>query len=62
MLQYEGMKEAQQNPNPKGKEGKPFSLAPLTFDEALRKMLSTQPPKSEEKGVKPQKKATKRKS
>jgi hypothetical protein len=50
-----------QSSNPKGKTGKPFTLAPLTFDEAVRKMLSTQPPKSEEKAAKPQKKAAKSK-
>jgi hypothetical protein len=53
------MKE--QTTNPKGKNGKPFSLAPVTFEEAVKKMLATQPPKAEEKAVKPQKKATKSK-
>ena len=47
--------------NPKGKHGKPITLAPMTFDEAARKMLGTQPPKSEEKPARPEKKATKRK-
>jgi hypothetical protein len=55
------MKEERQHPNPNGKEGKPFSLAPLTFDEAVRKMLSTQPPKPEPKAAKPRKKPAKRK-
>ncbi len=35
------MKEERHNPNPKGKEGKPVSLAPLTFDEALDGLLQT---------------------
>ena len=30
-------------PNPNGKNGKPISLAPYTFDDALRKILSAQP-------------------
>lgn len=47
--------------NKKRREGNPISLAPLSFDEALRKMLATEPPKSEEKAAKPQKKATKSK-
>jgi hypothetical protein len=55
-------KQANKTPNKKGREGKPFSLAPLTFDEAIKKMLSTQPPKAEEKAIKPQKKAAKRKA
>ena len=49
-------------PNRKGREGKPISLAPMTFDEAVRKMLATQPPKSEEKAARPQKKPAKSKS
>lgn len=50
-----------QTNNPTGKNGKPITLAPMTFDEAVKKMLSTPPPKVEEKAVKPQKKASKRK-
>jgi hypothetical protein len=53
------MKEARHNPNPKGKAGKPITLAPMSFDEAVRKMLSTPPPKSEQKTVKPRKKPAK---
>jgi hypothetical protein len=49
-------------PNRKGREGNPISLAPLSFDEAVRKMLANQPTKTEEKAVKPPKKATKRKA
>jgi len=49
-------------PNRKGREGNPISLAPLSFDEAVRKMLSTQPPKPEPKAAKPRKKPAKRKS
>jgi hypothetical protein len=55
------MKEARPNPNPKGKEGKPFSLAPLTFEDAVRKMLNTPPPKAEPKADKPPKSPAKRK-
>lgn len=36
-------------PNPTGKEGKPITLAPMTFEEAVRKMLATEPPKDEPK-------------
>jgi hypothetical protein len=46
--------------NKKGREGNPISLAPLTFDEAVRKMLATAPPKSEPKEVRPQKKTAKK--
>jgi hypothetical protein len=42
--------------NPTGKNGKPITLAPLTFDEAVRKMLATEPPKHEPKAAKPTKK------
>jgi hypothetical protein len=45
-------------PNKNGREGNPISLTPLTFDEALRKMLATEPPKPEPK---PQKKPAKQK-
>jgi hypothetical protein len=55
------MKEARHNPNPKGKEGKPFTLAPMSFDEAVKKMLATAPPKSEPKDAKPRKKPASRK-
>lgn len=48
----------QRTPNRKGREGNPISLAPLTFDEALRKMLATEPPKPEPK---PQKQPAKHK-
>jgi hypothetical protein len=46
-------------PNERGREGKPMSLAPLSFDEAVRKMLATAPPKAAQ--PKPQKKTAKRK-
>lgn len=51
-----------QSSNPTGKNGKPIILAPMTFDEAVRKMLATQPPKDEPKETKKQatKKAGKR--
>lgn len=52
------MKEERHNPNPKGREGKPISVPPMSFDEAVKKMLSTQPPKSEDKEPKtPKRKA-----
>lgn len=50
-------KQTQRTPNKKGREGNPISLAPLTFDEAVRKMLATAPPKPEPK---PQKKTAKK--
>jgi len=47
------------NPNPAGKAGKPFTLAPMKFDDALRKILAASPePKSEHK--KTQKRAKKK--
>jgi hypothetical protein len=46
--------------NKRGREGNPISLAPLTFDEAVRKMLATEPPKRETKDAKPQKKSAKK--
>jgi hypothetical protein len=36
-------------PNPAGREGKPISLAPHSFDDALRKILSAPPPPKQEK-------------
>jgi len=58
MIECAAMKSP--SPNPAGREGKPITLAPLTFDEAVRKMLATPPPKHEPK-AKPQKKSAKRK-
>ena len=37
------MKKNQQSPNPTGAKGKPFSLAPMSFDDAVRKILSASP-------------------
>jgi hypothetical protein len=54
-------RQAHKTPNKKGREGNPVSLAPLTFDEAVRKMLATKPPRHEPKEAKPQKKAAKQK-
>ena len=54
------MKKSQQKPNPTGKNGKPITLPPMTFDEAVRKMLGTPPTKAAPKADKPQKKTTKR--
>jgi hypothetical protein len=50
-----------QKNNPTGKNGRPITLAPLTFEEAVKRMLDTPPPKAEAKAAKPQKKAAKRK-
>lgn len=41
------------NPNPNGKHGKPFTLAPHSFEDALRKILAARP---EPKPDKPKKK------
>ena len=53
------MKKNQQSPNPSGKTGKPINLAPLTFEEAVKKMLSTQPHKPEQKADNPREKPVK---
>jgi hypothetical protein len=53
------MKKERHNPNPNGKEGNPITLPPMAFDEAVKKMLGTQPPKAEPKAVKPRKKPAK---
>ena len=34
------MKKKQLSPNPNGQTGKPFTLAPMKFDDALRKILA----------------------
>ena len=48
----QSMKSA--NPNPAGKHGKPFTLAPMKFDDALRKILAAPPePKPERKKTTP---------
>jgi len=50
----------QSTPNPAGREGKPISLAPHSFEDALRKILKATPePKPDRK--EPKKKPTKRK-
>lgn len=41
-----------QTSNPTGKAGKPITLAPMSFEEAVKKMLGTQPPKAEPKEAK----------
>jgi hypothetical protein len=43
------MKEERHNPNPSGKAGKPITLPPMSFDDAVRKMLGTQLPIHEPK-------------
>ena len=45
------------NPNPAGKAGKPFTLAPHSFEDALRKILAAPPEPKPDKG-KPTKKKT----
>jgi hypothetical protein len=52
------MKKSQPNPNAAGKAGKPFSLAPHSFEDALRKILAAPP---EPKDDKPKKKPAKTK-
>jgi hypothetical protein len=47
------MKEAR-SPNPAGKHGKPFTLAPYSFEDALLKILKATPePKPERKKAQP---------
>lgn len=46
------MKANKPAPNPTGKHGKPITLPPVTFEEAVKKMLGTPPPKSEPKEAK----------
>ena len=45
-------------PNPAGKAGKPFTLAPHSFEDALRKILAAPP---ESKAVKAKREAKPRK-
>jgi hypothetical protein len=61
MVECEGVKKERHNPNPKGKEGNPITLAPMSFEDAVRKMLGTQPPKDEPKETKPGKQPASRK-
>lgn len=56
------MPNASKTPNPMGNKGKPFTLAPMKFDDALRKILAAPPePKAvidkpaKKKPVKPKK-------
>lgn len=46
------MKEQSHTPNPAGKHAEPFSLAPMKFDEAHRKILAALQPKRETKPAK----------
>jgi hypothetical protein len=46
-------------PNPAGNKGKPFTLAPMKFDDALRKILAAPPEPKPDKATK--KKPTARK-
>jgi hypothetical protein len=39
-------------PNPAGREGKPISLAPYSFEDALKKILKAEPPPKESKQAK----------
>jgi hypothetical protein len=56
------MRQPQRPPNPAGKAGKPFTLAPHSFDDALRKILAAPPePKREAKLAKKTSKKTTRK-
>jgi hypothetical protein len=47
------------SPNPAGSKGKPFTLAPHSFEDALRKILAT-PPEPKPDKAKPTKKTTKK--
>jgi hypothetical protein len=53
------MKE-KHSPNPAGKHGKPFTLAPHSFDDALRKILATPPEPKHEKPAKKKQPKTKK--
>jgi hypothetical protein len=55
----QSMKEERHNPNPQGKAGKPIEVPPMSFDDAVKKMFATQPPKQEPKAS--EKKPAKRK-
>ena len=55
------MKAEPKNPNPAGREGKPISLAPYSFDDALRKILASPPGPKPDKPPKREKKATAKK-
>jgi len=48
------MSKTRHNPNPKGKAGNPITLPPITFEEAVKKMLATPPPPPEPKEAKKQ--------
>jgi hypothetical protein len=39
-------------PNPAGREGKPISLAPYSFEDALKKILKAEPPPRKKKPAK----------
>lgn len=54
----QGMKR--ETPNPTGNKGKPFTLAPHSFEDALRKILSAPPEPKPDKGKSGKKKATKK--
>jgi hypothetical protein len=49
-----------QSPNPAGKHGKPFSLAPHSFEDALRKILAAPPEPKPERKKSPKKTSKKR--
>jgi hypothetical protein len=53
------MKETKQQPNPAGRHGKPIILPPTTFEDAVKKALSTPVPSKE---AKPKKKTTKKRA
>jgi len=49
-----------ETPNPHGREGKPISFYPHTFDEVVKKMLTTPPPSKHQ--TKPAKKTAQKPS
>jgi hypothetical protein len=52
------MQKKLQTPNPAGRQGKPFSLAHMNFDDAVRKILAAPPVPKRDK-PKPKKKQAK---
>jgi hypothetical protein len=49
-------------PNPAGNKGKPFTLAPHSFEDALRKILAAPPEPKPDKGKTAKKKTAKKRA
>jgi len=56
LIELKQEEKQQRNPNPAGRTGKPITLPPTTFEDAVKKMLNTPAPKED----KPRKTAKKR--